>query len=135
MVEISAHSRGNTIAELQKLCENAEDRQNPHVWSEKASHRKPVKCCWCPPKVEGVVFVPLFFFSFFSLVVVPSKYVQIFANLNNPRFLLIHFFLLFFRIAFNIDDNFLFVPIQDQVCPRLRCDRSGLYSLLSPPVR
>ena len=71
----------------------------------------------------------------FSLVVVPSKYVHIFANLNNSRFLLVHFFLLFFRIAFNIDDIFLFVPIQDQVCPRLRCDRSGLYSLLSPPVR
>lgn len=34
MVEISAHSRGNTIAEFQKLCENAEDRQDLHVWSE-----------------------------------------------------------------------------------------------------
>ena len=40
MVEISAHSRGNTIEKLHKLCENAEDRQNLHVWSEKASQRK-----------------------------------------------------------------------------------------------
>ena len=74
MVEISAHSRGNTIAELQKLCENAEDRQNPHVWSEKASQRKPVKCCWCPPKVEGVVFFPLFFFFFLLVLFLLNMY-------------------------------------------------------------